>query len=139
MGSGRWSSRSAQRTAEMALRTLDAITTEIVRNAFSAAADEMNATLIRSAYTPIIYEMKDCSVALLDGEHRVLGQSAGLPIFLGNLEICTRLTEEMYGTDAWRPGDVWIMNDSYLTGTHLNGMSAYGPILDADALVRPPC
>ena len=88
----------------------------------------MNATLIRSAYTPIIYEMKDCSVALLDAEHQVLGQSAGLPIFLGNLEICTRLTEEIYGREAWRPGDVWIMNDSYLTGTHLNDMTVFGPI-----------
>src|SRR5438034_2016090 len=119
----------------MAVRTLNAITTEIVRSAFSAAADEMNATLIRSAYTPIIYEMKDCSVALLDAEHRVLGQSAGLPIFLGNLEICTRLTEEMYGTDAWRPGDVWIMNDSYLTGTHLNDMTVFGPIFVEDELM----
>jgi N-methylhydantoinase B len=107
---------------------VDPITTEIIRSAFTAAADEMNATLIRSAYTPIIYEMKDCSVALLDGVHRVLGQSAGLPIFLGNLEICTKLTEEMYGRDAWRPGDVWIMNDSYLTGTHLNDMTVFGPI-----------
>ncbi len=112
----------------MAVRTLDPITTEIVRNAFSAAADEMNATLIRSAYTPVIYEMKDCSVALLDAEHRVLGQSAGLPIFLGNLEICTRATEELYGRDAWQPGDVWIMNDSYMTGTHLNDMTVFGPI-----------
>jgi N-methylhydantoinase B len=119
----------------MAVRTLDAITTEIVRSAFSAAADEMNATLIRSAYTPIIYEMKDCSVALLDAEHRVLGQSAGLPIFLGNLEICTRLTEEMYRTEAWRPGDVWIMNDSYLTGTHLNDMTVFGPIFVEDELM----
>ena len=76
---------------------VDPITTEIIRSAFKAAADEMNATLIRSAYTPVIYEMKDCSVALLDADHRILGQSAGLPIFLGNLEICTRLTEEMYG------------------------------------------
>lgn len=112
----------------MATRTLDPITTEIVRSAFTAAADEMNATLIRSAYTPIIYEMKDCSVALLDAEHRVLGQSAGLPIFLGNLEICTRICEEMYGRDGWEPGDVWIMNDSYMTGTHLNDMTAFGPI-----------
>ena len=95
----------------------------------------MNATLIRSAYTPIIYEMKDCSVALLDGEHRVLGQSAGLPIFLGNLEICTRLTEEMYGRAAWQPGDVWIMNDSYLTGTHLNDMTVFGPIFHSEELV----
>ena len=86
----------------------------MIRNALNSAADEMNATLIRSAYTWIIYELKDCSVALLDADHRVLGQSAGLPIFLGNLEVCTRVTEEMYGRDVWQPGDVWIMNDSYL-------------------------
>src|SRR5688500_210874 len=116
----------------MATVGIDPITTEIVRSAFNAAADEMNATLIRSAYTPIIYEMKDCSVALLDAEHRVLGQSAGLPIFLGNLEICTRLTEEAYGREAWRPGDVWVMNDSYMTGTHLNDMTVFGPIFHDD-------
>ena len=119
----------------MALRTLDPITTEIIRSAFTAAADEMNATLIRSAYTPVIYEMKDCSVALLDADHRVLGQSAGLPIFLGNLEICTRLTEREYGREGWRPGDVWVMNDSYMTGTHLNDMTAFGPIFVDDDLV----
>ena len=88
--------------------TVNPITVEIVRNALTAIADEMNATLIRSAYTPIIYEMKDCSVALLDAEHNVLGQSAGLPIFLGNLEACTIAIEEMYGRDVWQPGDVWI-------------------------------
>lgn len=119
----------------MSVTAVDPITTEIIRSAFAAAADEMNATLIRSAYTPIIYEMKDCSVALIDADHRVLGQSAGLPIFLGNLEICTRLTEEMYGRDAWKPGDVWIMNDSYLTGTHLNDMTVFGPIFHEDELV----
>jgi N-methylhydantoinase B len=118
----------------MAVRTIDPITTEIIRSAFTAAADEMNATLIRSAYTPVIYEMKDCSVALLDDEHRVLGQSAGLPIFLGNLEICTRLAEETYGREAWREGDVWIMNDSYMTGTHLNDMTVFGPIFVDGAL-----
>ena len=105
---------------------VDPITTEVIRNALNSAADEMNATLIRSAYTWIIYELKDCSVALLDAEHRVLGQSSGLPIFLGNLEVCTRVTEEMYGREAWQPGDVWIMNDSYLAGTHLNDITVYG-------------
>ena len=116
-------------------RRIDPITTEIIRSAFTAAADEMNATLIRSAYTPIIYEMKDCSVALLDADHRILGQSAGLPIFLGNLEICTRLTEETYGREVWQPDDIWIMNDSYLTGTHLNDMTVFGPIFHEDELV----
>jgi N-methylhydantoinase B len=119
----------------MATVAVDPITTEVIRNAFNSAADEMNATLIRSAYTWIIYELKDCSVALLDADHRVLGQSSGLPIFLGNLEVCTRVTEEMYGREAWQPGDVWIMNDSYLAGTHLNDITVYGPIFHDEQLV----
>jgi N-methylhydantoinase B len=118
----------------VSLTRVDPITTEIVRNAFISAADEMNATLIRSAYTPAIYEMKDCSVALLDHEHGVLGQSAGLPIFLGNLEVCTRATEEMLGPEVWQPGDVWILNDSYIAGTHLQDVTVYAPIFYEDEL-----
>ena len=87
---------------------LDPVTIEIIRSGLDAAADEMNATLIRSAYTPVIYEMKDCSVGLLDDHHQILGQSAGLPIFLGNLEVVTELTELRFGRQGWHPGDVWI-------------------------------
>ncbi|MEV5302628.1 MULTISPECIES: hydantoinase B/oxoprolinase family protein [Amycolatopsis methanolica group] len=104
------------------------VTTEIIRSALIQAAEDMNMTLIRSSYTPTIYEGKDCAVALLDREHRVLGQSSGLPIFLGNLEECTRHTEERFGADVWQPGDVWVLNDSYLGGTHLNDCTVYAPI-----------
>jgi N-methylhydantoinase B len=114
---------------------IDAIQVEIIRNAFIAIADDMNATLIRSAFTPIIYEMGDCSVALLDAEHRVLGQSAGLPIFLGNLETCTRATEEQFGADVWAEGDVWLLNDSFVSGTHLNDVTVFAPIFYEDELV----
>ncbi|MEM9613737.1 MAG: hydantoinase B/oxoprolinase family protein [Actinomycetota bacterium] len=114
------------------MTTVNPITVEIIRNALTSVADEMNATLIRSAYTPIIYEMKDCSVALLDADHAVLGQSAGLPIFLGNLEACTEAIEEQFGREAWEPGDVWIMNDPYVTGTHLHDMTVMAPIFTAD-------
>lgn len=107
---------------------IDPITTEIIRSLLNAAADEMNVTLIRSAYTPVIYEMKDCAVALLDADHRVFGQSSGLPIFLGNLEEVVQVTEDYYGKDCWRPGDIWILNDPYLAGTHLHDMSVYGPV-----------
>lgn len=115
------------------LQAVDPVTVEIIRNAVTSAADDMNATLMRSAYTPVIYECGDCVVALLDDEHQVLGQSAGLPIFLGNLESCTRATEERFGRDAWQPGDVWILNDSYLGGTHLNDVTIFGPVfVDGD-------
>lgn len=111
-----------------AIRTLDAVTVEIIRNALTSAADDMNATLIRSAYSPILYEGGDCVVALLDAEHQVLGQSAGLPLFLGNLETCSRYVEETYGRDVWREGDIWILNDSYLGGTHLNDVTLFAPV-----------
>jgi N-methylhydantoinase B len=113
----------------------DPILTEIIRSALNSAADEMNSTLIRSAYTPVIYEMKDCAVGLLDENHKTLGQSAGLPIFLGNLEIVTEHTEQVYGRDVWEPGDVWILNDSYIAGTHLHDMTCYGPVFVGDTLV----
>ena len=115
--------------------TVDPVTVEIIRNALNSAADDMNATLIRSAYTPIIYECGDCVVALLDADHQVLGQSAGLPIFLGNLETCTKATEERFGRDVWQPGDVWILNDSYLGGTHLNDVTIFGPVFVGETLV----
>ena len=114
---------------------IDPVTVEIIRNALNAAAQDMNATLIRSAYTPIIYECGDCVVALLDAEHQVLGQSAGLPIFLGNLETCTRAVEERFGRGVWEPGDVWILNDSYLGGTHLNDITMFGPVFVETELV----
>ncbi|WP_020497275.1 hydantoinase B/oxoprolinase family protein [Sciscionella marina] len=111
------------------------VTTEIIRSGLIQAAEDMNMTLIRSSYTPTIYEGKDCAVALLDREHRVLGQSSGLPIFLGNLEECTRYTEEQFGADVWEPDDVWVLNDSYIGGTHLNDCTVYAPIFVGAELV----
>lgn len=119
----------------MTTTAADPITTEIIRNAFVSCAQDMNATLIRSSYTPIIYEGKDCSVAILDEHGDVLGQSLGLPLFLGNLEICVKLAADLFGWDAFRPGDVFHMNDSYMTGTHLNDATIFGPIFWHDRLV----
>lgn len=114
---------------------IDPITTEIIRCALANAAEEMNTALIRSAYTPVIYEGRDCAVALLDAQHNVLGQSSGLPIFLGNLEVCTRHTEEVFGRGVWRSGDVWLLNDAYIGGTHLNDVTVYAPIFDGEELL----
>ncbi len=110
------------------MSNIDPITTEIIRNAFISIANDMNATLIRSAFTPVIYEGKDCSVALIDAHGEVLGQSLGLPLFLGNLEICVKLIAEEHGWDYFKEGDVFYMNDSYMTGTHLNDSTIITPI-----------
>ena len=115
---------------------VDPITVEVIRNAFNSIASQMNNNLARSAYTPIIYEMKDCSVGLFDAEARLLGQAPGLPIFLGNLEAAIHVTTEHFGgEDVYRPGDVYAVNDSYLVGSHLNDVSIFSPIFYEDELV----
>ncbi len=113
----------------------DPVTVEILRNAFVAIANDMNATLVRSAYSPVIYEGSDSAVALLDNRGDVLAQSVGVPLFLGNLEVCVKLTAEMHGWDFFQPGDVVYMNDSYMTGTHLNDATIMAPIFWGDQLV----
>lgn len=114
----------------------DPVTVEVIRNAFNSIAAQMNNNLARSAYTPIIYEMKDCSVGIFDAEGRLLGQAPGLPIFLGNLEAAIHVTtERLGGTDRYRPGDVFAVNDSYLTGSHLNDVSVFSPVFHRERLI----
>lgn len=116
--------------------SVDPITVEVIRNAFMSIASQMNNNLARSAYTPIIYEMKDCSVGLFDAEGRLIGQAPGLPIFLGDLETAIRVTSEHFGgTDVYQPGDVYAVNDSYLVGSHLNDVSVFSPIFFKGELV----
>tara|TARA_B100000029_G_scaffold514721_2_gene618637 strand:- start:296 stop:2014 length:1719 start_codon:yes stop_codon:yes gene_type:complete len=117
------------------MKKTDPISTEIIRNAFIAIAEDMNAGLIRSAYAPVIYEGKDCVVALLDENGNVLGQSSGLPLFLGNLEVCIKETARMFGWDVFKEGDIFFVNDSYFTGTHLNDATIYAPIFYKKTLV----
>jgi N-methylhydantoinase B len=114
----------------------DPVTVEVIRNAFTSIAAQMNNNLARSAYTPIIYEMKDCSVGIFDASGRLLGQAPGLPIFLGNLEAAIHVTtERLGGVHAYRPGDVLAVNDSYLTGSHLNDVSVFSPVFRGGELI----
>ncbi|WP_026703161.1 hydantoinase B/oxoprolinase family protein [Salibacterium aidingense] len=112
------------------------VTTEIIRNAFVSAAEEMNESLARSSFSPIIYEMKDCSVGIFNEKAELLGQSSGLPMFLGNLDECIKLTSEYIGGEEnYKPGDIYLMNDSYLAGTHLNDITIISPIFYHNKIV----
>jgi N-methylhydantoinase B len=115
--------------------TADIVTTEIIRNFFQSCAEDMNAALVRSAYSPVIYESKDCSVALLDAEANVLGQSSGLPIFLGALEVPVKYQLDRIGAAGFRPGDVYFTNDPYITGAHINDVTVFAPVFFNGELV----
>ncbi len=103
-------------------------TVEVVRNAFISGAEQMRRNLYRSAHSPVIYEMKDCSVGIYDAGGRLLGQAPGLPFFLGSLGGTLRAVIRIKGYEAFREGDVWIVNDSTICGSHLNDVTVFAPV-----------
>ena len=104
------------------------ITVEVIRNSFTSIAKQMNQNLIRSAYTPIIYEMKDCSVGIFDKNINLVGQSSGLPVFLGTLGPAVKAVVDSYKISEIKEGDIYLINDSYIVGSHLNDMTVLSPI-----------
>ena len=107
----------------------DVVTTEIIRNLFLSAAEDMHAAIVRSAFQPLLYENEDAAVAILDRNADVLGQSSGLPLFLGNLDEAIKETLRRRGGNGWlEEGDVVILNDPYIQGTHLNDVTLFAPV-----------
>lgn len=114
----------------------DPVTVELVRNGFVSTARRMNNNLARAAYNPVIYEMKDCSVAIFDAEVKLLGQSPGLPIFVGGFDAAIQCTlDHIGGPGSLRPGDVFAVNDPELVGSHLNDVTVLAPIFDDTRLM----
>ena len=114
---------------------VDPITVEIIRNALNSIAQEMNANLARSAFSPIIYEMKDCSVAIFNERAELLGQAPGLPIFLGALDEAVKVARDHFSSRGIHSGDIYALNDPYLVGSHLNDVTVMSPIFFENELV----
>jgi N-methylhydantoinase B len=110
-------------------------TVEVVRHAFMSGAEQMRRNLYRSAYSPVIYEMKDCSVGIYNAAGDLLGQAPGLPFFLGSLAGTIKAVLEQKGPDAFGEGDIWLVNDSAICGSHLNDVTVFAPIM-IDGVLR---
>jgi N-methylhydantoinase B len=110
---------------------IDAITLSVVRSSLEQICDEMDLHLIRSALSPIISETNDCAHGIYDaqtGETIAQGR-LGLPVFLANMQFAVQSTIEQAATvGGFRPGDVWILNDTYRGGTHLSDVNLVMPV-----------
>ena len=62
----------------------------------------------------------------------MIAQADGLPIFLGNLAAAIRVVVDDIGVDNFCPGDLYLINDPYATGTHLNDLTTVNPVFDDD-------
>ncbi|ABU81475.1 hydantoinase B/oxoprolinase family protein [Ignicoccus hospitalis] len=95
----------------------------VVQRALSYIAEEMGSVLKRSSVSPNIRERLDMSCALLDEDGRVLAQAEHIPVHLGSLSWAAPRLVERASELVEDEGDVMIVNDPYLTGTHLNDVT----------------
>jgi len=113
--------------------SIDPVTLEVLRNALAEVAEEMNANLVRTGYSPNIKERRDCSAALFDGRGRMVAQAESIPVHLGAMPFSVRAALE-YFKDL-NPGDTVILNDPFAGGAHLPDITFVTPIFHRDRLV----
>jgi N-methylhydantoinase B len=110
---------------------IDPVTLAIIDGRLVQLADEMDATLYRSAFNPIIAEARDACHGLYDaktGDTLVQGAS-GLPIFVGAMAFAVRaVIEKVAREGGLMPGDCFIFNDPTVGGTHLNDFRLVRPV-----------
>jgi len=111
----------------------DPITTEVVRHALNSAANQMKSALVRTAFSPIIYEVLDFAVAIYDKDIRLLAQAPSLPMFMGTLSFCiTEAVKANGGPGNLNPGDALIYNWPYGTGSHPQDVVIIMPVFHRD-------
>jgi N-methylhydantoinase B len=111
----------------------DPIRLEIFKHLFASVAEEMGVTLGRTGYSPNIKERLDYSCALFLGDGRLLAQAAHIPVHLGAMPASVRAA--LVHCAPFAPGDVVLLNDPFLGGTHLPDITMVSPVFVA---VSPP-
>lgn len=119
------------------MSTIDPITLAVLAGRMEQIADEMDATLFRAAFNPIIAEAHDASHGLYhaeSGDTLVQGKS-GLPIFVGVMSFAVKaVIDKVAATGDLADGDIFIFNDAHLGGTHLSDMRLVRPYFRDGAL-----
>jgi N-methylhydantoinase B len=119
----------------MSVIELDPITVELVQEGLISIVREMRANMIRTAYSSIIYEGQDFSCCLLDDQGRLIAQApTDNPLHTFPVPWSVRAVIERFGDDI-NPGDVFLHNDPYGGGTHLNDVATITPVFVAETLV----
>jgi N-methylhydantoinase B len=110
------------------MAALDPITLEVVRHSLRAILDEQDTNITRTAFSPLVYEIRDFCTALLDAEGNLISQGRmGIPIFLSDLGPPIRDGLEIYGKRGFAPGDAVMTNYAAVCGQHLNNIVMYVP------------
>jgi N-methylhydantoinase B len=105
---------------------------EIFKSLFHAIAEEMGATLKRTAFSPNIKERRDYSCAIFDARAGMVAQGDHMPVHLGSMPLSVKAAIE--NRDIQR-GDVIMLNDPYKGGTHLPDITLVSGVFSKDKLL----
>ncbi|SFU56484.1 N-methylhydantoinase B [Methylobacterium sp. 174MFSha1.1] len=113
------------------MTAIDPVTLAVLKGRLEQIADEMDATLYRSAFNPIIAEARDACHGLYHattGDTLVQG-TKGLPIFVGAMAFAVKaVIAKVEREGGLEPGDTFLFNDPYSGGTHLNDFRLVRPV-----------
>ena len=118
---------------------IDPITLEVLREAFVSIVREMRVTLVRTAFSSILYEGEDFSCVLMDGHAQIVAMSKGQdhPLHIVPVAWSMKAVREKFGSDI-HPGDIFLHNEPYTGGTHLNDVAMIYPLFaDGEMFVFP--
>ena len=107
---------------------LDPVDYAVISQGLIAAAREMGAKLIRSAYSTIVREASDASAALLDRDGNVIAQAELIPMQLGPMAGTFKACADLFPVESLQEGDFYINNDPFEGGQHLQDVFIYSPI-----------
>ena len=119
--------------------SVDGVTVEIVRNGLLAVTEEMKTNLMRTAYNMIIYEALDFTVGLFTTHGETVSIGLGLPMFIRGMSETVKAKINRFGHEGMKEGDIYITNDAYLTGSHLNHITLTQPIFYEGEVIAFAC
>ncbi len=114
---------------------LDPITVEVTRHKLEGIANEMQSTLLRSSFSPIVKEGLDASAGLFTLDGQTLAQACAIPIHLATLIPVLRKIIDTFPPDRMHPDDTFLLNDPYTGGTHLPDIAVIQPIMHQGRLI----
>ena len=118
------------------MTAIDRITTEVIAHRFNATAEEMLATLVKTAYSPNIKERRDCSTATFDAKGSVLALGTSSSIHFGSMLGMVQNLSRRFPFESLKPGDAYLTNDPYVGGgSHLPDLTVTSPVLVDGELV----
>ncbi len=108
--------------------SLDPVDYAIISQALIAAAREMGAKLVRSAYSTVLREARDGSAALLDAQGNTVAQAELIPMQLGTIGFIFQACTAIYPIADIEEDDFFAINDPYSGGQHLQDVFFFHPI-----------